>query len=379
MCISAALLLWLATCDSQQTFREVTALLGSHEYVTAGKMLDSLKRCTTLSPMERFEMGWLYGRSRNFSVALEVFNSVPANVPDLATHAYAVALSKFELHEYQRSVDVLKDLARQGDLTPESANLLAVSYSKLGLLKEAYPILVREIQAQPKDLSAYLNLVTVCAEGGDIAQAAEISTKASEVFPQSAEVFVVRGAANLLLGRVEESRSDFTKAADLSPKLAEPRFFIALTDYKLGDFAKALGLLQSAAASGIKDPDLYYLMAECLLKQDRTHISEAMDSLNRAIELNANSVSARTLRGKLFLEQGKISQALTDLQMANRLDASSRSAAYNLARAYQAQGKTAEAKLLFEQIKNDSGNTATEFGDKRLNEALTRPSGDRSQ
>jgi tetratricopeptide (TPR) repeat protein len=363
-----------ADCGAKEIFIQVSGLLQSRQYQQAAKALDSLKHCSALSPIDRFESGWLYGRARHFNAALEAFNAVPENVPDVVTHKYAVALSKFELADYRGASDVLKSLHSQLEFDTKCANLLAVSYSKLGLYQDAYVVLVQDLHNHPQDLPAYLNLVTVCAEGGNFAKAAEVASEASRLFPQSQEVFVVRGAANMLLGHLRQAREDFTRAADITPHAAEPRFFLALTQYKLGGYAAAVNVLQSAIEDGIADADLHYLMAECLLKLDPVDTHKAVGQLNRAIELNSNSVSARTLRGRLLLEAGRPKEAITDLELANRLDAASRSAAYNLARAYRAEGRTLEAQSLFKRLRSERGDALSELGDKRLNQALKQTS-----
>ncbi len=366
-----------AECGAQEAFKQVDTLLKSHKYPEAARALDKLRQCGGLAPIDRFQIGWLYGRARNFAAALTEFNTVPETVPDVATHRYAVALSKFELGDYRGAKDVLKSLPVQSEFDSKSANLLAVSYSKLGLLQDAYTVLTQDIHDHPQDLTPYLNLVTVCAEGGDFTNAARVASEASRLFPESAEVFVVLGAAETLLAHLDEARKDFITAANISPHLAEPRFFAALTQYKLGEYADAVSILRSAINNGIADSDLHYLLAECLLKLNPVDTPAVIGQLDRALELNSRSISARTLRGRLFLEAGQLKKAVADLQLANRLDATSHSAAYNLARAYRAEGRTAEADTLFKRLRSETTNTAAEFGDKRLNQALTQaPNGD---
>ena len=363
-----------AECHAGDVFEHVSHLLQSRQYEDAAKALDKLQQCSSLPAIDRFQTGWLYGRARHFPAALKEFDSVPKNVPDLVTHQYAVALSKFELTDYRGASEVLKSLQSQSAFDPKCANLLAVSYSKLGSYQDAYAVLVQDIHSHPQDLNAYLNLITVCAEIENFAKAAEVASEASRLFPQSSEVFVARGAADTLLGHLDQAREDFTSAAHVAPTAGEPRFFLALTQYKLGKYAAAVAILRSTLADGIVDADLYYLMAECLLKLDSTATQKAFEQLNRAIELDSNSVSARTLRGKLLLEAGQAKEAVVDLELASRLDPTSRSAAYNLARAYRAEGKTEEARSLFSRFRTETGDTLTELGDKRLNQALSQAS-----
>jgi tetratricopeptide (TPR) repeat protein len=234
-------------------FASVKQLLQTKNYDNAVASLGRLKECGNLSPLQLFEVGWLYGRARHFKEALSVFRSVPDGVPDHPSHQYAVALSEFELANYKGAVEVLKILETEGGLSPESANLLAVSYSKLALYEQAQSILMQEIQRHREDQSAYLNLVTLYVDQDRYAEAAKVASNAVQTFPESAEVRVVRGAANTLIGQLENAYEDFSNAIRLAPDWADPRFFLALTRYKQGKFADAVNSLELATRRGIVD------------------------------------------------------------------------------------------------------------------------------
>jgi predicted Zn-dependent protease len=118
------------------------------------------------------------------------------------------------------------------------------------------------------------------------------------------------------------------------------------------------------------DPDLHYLLAECLLKMDPAAPTRAVVELNRAIDLDNKSVAARTLRGKLLLEAGHVKEAFADLSLAHRTDPTSRSAAYNLARAEAKLGRTEDAKSLFKQFRTQHGDSLGELSEQKLHKAL---------
>jgi tetratricopeptide (TPR) repeat protein len=362
-------------CDANPVFQQVSQLIANKLYDQAVEVLDGFRGCAGRTPLESFQLGWLYGRARRFSEALKIFETLPADVPDSLTHDYAIALSRFELGQYQQAIDVLKQEQTSGKADEKSANLLAVSYSKLGLYKDAYDVLSNQYRRDPNDLTTYLNLVTVCAEAGNFAKAAEVASEARQHFPDSPDVLIVLGAANTMLAHLDQAFDDFSTAVKLSPNRADARFFLALVDYKQGKFSDAVNILQSAAKDGIADSDLRYLTAECLLKMDPANRPQALNELDRAIEMNANSVSARILRGKLLLEAGHSKEAVADLELASRRDPDSRAALYNLARAYQAVGRTSEAQTFFKQFRSQSINALNEFSDTRLNEALTGKDG----
>jgi tetratricopeptide (TPR) repeat protein len=357
-------------CDANQVLQRANGLLADKAFEQAGSLLDQLRSCPDRSPLETFQLGWLYGRARRFDTALKLFGEVPPDVPDRLTHSYAIALSKFELADYRGAVETIKPQQTAGAADTKSINLLAVSYSKLGLYREAYQALADQVQKEPTDLSLVLNLVAVCAEGGDLAKAADVAAHATQKFPTSPDAFIVNGAANLLLGHLDEAHLDFVAAVRLAPERSDARFFVALTDYKQGKFEEAITVLRKAVKDGLSDSELHYLLAECLLRSDPGNTAEALQELGRAIELNGRSVSARTLRGKLLLAGGHPQDAVSDLEAAIHDDPDSRTALYNLAMAYRAVGKTNEAQSLFRQLRSQPTDTLNEFSDKRLNEAL---------
>jgi tetratricopeptide (TPR) repeat protein len=366
-----------AGCEGAAGITLAERLLQDKRYDEAARALDTARNCGRFSAAETFQLGWLYGRARRFADALKVFETVPDDVPDRVSHQYAVALSNFELANYGNAVKVLSALDASGSLNPESANLLSVSYSKLGLYKQAESTLAKEIQSHANDLTARLNLVTLYADQDRFQEAATIASNAAEAFPNDSRVFVVRGAADTLIGQLDRAYDYFSTAAKLDPVSSDPQFFLALTRYKQGRFADAIQSLEAANKSGIVDSDLHYLLAECLLKVDASGMQAAMTELNLAIELNANSVSARAVRGKLLLEASRAKEAAADLKIAYQRDPGSRSAAYNLARAYRAMGRAEEAQRLFGQLRSQKSDSLGELSQRRLNEVLTQKGADR--
>ena len=360
------------TCVSPETVAQGKVLLGQKRYDEAAAKLDELRNSPELTPLQSFEIGWLYGRARHFDSALRMFNRVPEDVPNRLTHGYAVALREFELSDYRAAVMGLETLRSQRLSDSNSSNLLAVSYSKLGLFKKAYAVLSEQIETNANDLTTYLNLITVCAEGGDYSKAAELASQAEAHFPNSPELLIDRGAAYTLSGRTESAIQDFAAVVRLAPDRPDARFFLALADYNRAKFSEAIAVLKQAEQDGVQDADLHYLMAECLLKAETAQSSEAMSELDRAVKLNPNSVAARTLRGRLLLERGQPKQAIADLEIANRFDPASRSTLYNLARAYRFSGQSERAEALFRQLRSEKPDTLKELGDRRLNDTLAQ-------
>ena len=69
------------TCDAQSVFRMAKAELKRQQYDQAERELDRLLGCQALPAIDTFNLGWLYGRARNFRKALSEFNSVSKTYP----------------------------------------------------------------------------------------------------------------------------------------------------------------------------------------------------------------------------------------------------------------------------------------------------------
>jgi len=358
-----------STCDVQSVFRLTDAELKRQQYDQAERELDRLLGCKALSSLDTFNLGWLYGRAHNFQKALSEFNSVSRDVPNAATHQYAIALAQFELMDYKAAVDTLTNTQGR-DLNQESANLLAVSYSKLGLYQESYAVLTDEIHRHPDDQLAYLNLVTLLCDQGRLTEAADVADKAVSAFPRNADVLVVRGAAHTLVGETAAAQADYRAAINASPLNGPSRFFLAVSEYKEGRYADARDEILRAIQAGVKDPDLHYLLAEVTLRIDPRNIENALAELNRAIAMNPREVHALSLRGKLLLQRHDLKGAVSDLELAHSIDPASASAAYNLARAYFALGRAEEANSLSKRLASSGTDAVNELNDQKLKGAL---------
>ena len=358
------------TCGAQGVFKMADAELKQKRYDQAEQELDRLRSCGSLSSIDRFNLGWRYGRAHNFKKALTEFNSVSQNVPDQKTHQYATALAQFELEDYRAAIETLTTNSGSQYLSQESVNLLAVSYSKMGLYRESYTVLTDELHRHPDDRMAYLNLVTLLCDEGEVSKAVDVADRAVSIFPPDAEILVVRGAAYTLVGETAKARADFKAAIKTSPLYGPPRFFLAVSEYRDGNYGVACAEISQALTAGVKDSDLYYLLAEAMLRLDPSNSQKAISELNRSVAMNPRQVQALSLRGKLRLQQHDLKDAVSDLELAHKIDLASSSATYNLARAYFALGKTEEANALSKQLTATGADAVSELTDQKLKSAL---------
>jgi tetratricopeptide (TPR) repeat protein len=356
------------SCLPDKTFAKVGSLLEKKDAQGAQTLLRGLESCPHLSPVQRFNVGWLYGKAHDSSDALRIFKSVQADVPDRLTHGYAIALAGFELGQYQASVETLTALRSKGIFDAKCADLLGVSYSKLDKYQDAYNVMAENIRQNPSNPYGYFNLIALFVDTAEMDKAAQVADKAVTALPQNPDALSMRGSIELFQNQADDAYRDFAAAAQLSPHAPDPPFFMALVDYRQSKFDEAVKVLRNAIASGIADSDLHYMLAECLLRLDASNSTAALAELNQAIQLNPNSVPARALRGSTLLEAGRPQDAIVDLKLARELNPNpqrdTRNTTYLLGRAYAALGKREEAKVLFAQVGHQFSSNKTDTLDQ---------------
>src|ERR1700749_1207562 len=161
--------------------------------------------------------------------------------------------------------------------------------------------MVENIRQNPSNPYAYFNLIALFVDTSEMDKAAQVADKAVAALPQNADALSMRGSIELYRNQTEEAYRDFSAAAELAPHSPDPRFFMALVDYRQSKFDQAAKVVRDAIASGIADSDLHYMLAECLPRMDPTNARAALPELDQAIQLNPNSVPARVLRGETLL------------------------------------------------------------------------------
>jgi tetratricopeptide (TPR) repeat protein len=365
-------------CLPDKTFTRIGVLLEQQDYQTAKALLHELEFCSHLSPIQRFNVGWLYGKAHDSAGALRIFESVQPEVPDRLTHAYAIALAEFDLAQYQASVDTLIALRSKGIFDAKCADLLGVSYSKLDKFQDAYDVMVENIRQNPSNPYAYFNLIALFVDTSEMDKAAQVANKAVAALPQNADALSMRGSIELFRNQTGDAYRDFSAAAQLSPQAPDPPFFMALVNYRRSKFDEAVRVLRDAIASGVADSDLHYMLAECLLRIGSRNLAAVLAELNLAIQLNPNSVPARSLRGATLLEVGRPQDAVADLKLACELDPNpqrdTRNTTYLLGRAYAALGRRDEANALFAQVghqySSDRTDTLNQLSEQKMRAAL---------
>ena len=260
--------------------------------------------------------------------------------PDIADFIQASIYSdrgvaKWRLKELKEAID---DFNKSIQLAPDNAtvyNNRGNALMDLGHPDEALKDFDRAITLSPNYGAARNNRGNARMQLAQYDPAFQDFRKAVELMPQDAVPYNGRGRAHAELKRYHAAVRDFTRAITLNPRYAAAYHnrsdaYLAIGDFKetADDATQALTLEPDQP-----HPDLLLLRARAYSGDKK--FNQAIDDLNKAIELEPNLADAYIERGIIFTQNRRFDDAIADFNKALEIDA-------NNVRAYAMR---AEAKL----------------------------------
>src|SRR5215831_13661092 len=179
----------------------------------------------------------------------------------------------------------------------------------------------RAIALSPNYGAAENNRGNAHAALGQYDQAFQDYRKAVELMPQSAVPFNGRGEAHEALKRYHAAVRDLTRAVTLNPKYAAAYHnradaYLAIEMYKeaADDATQAINF----QPPDTPDPDLLLLRARAYSGDKK--FNQAVDDLNKVIELKPGVADAYVERGMAFTQVRRFDDAIGDLTRAVEID-----------------------------------------------------------
>lgn len=197
------------------------------------------------------------------------------------------------------------------------------------------------------DCYSYLHMYEHSSAGNRSA-ADQVSAKAIELCPSSAEAHASRGVALSLSGKFSEAEACFEKAIALDPQLFEAYFLYARVEFAAGNVEKAAGLFRDAHRVRPEDYQSLFLAAQCLESmglqpRSRELIREGIIIVEQQIKLNPGDTRALYLGANGLATLGVKDKALLWLQRALTLEPDDPMVLYNAGCVYALLGMQDEA------------------------------------
>jgi tetratricopeptide (TPR) repeat protein len=201
-----------------------------------------------------------------------------------------------------------------------------------GMMRDRLKQADREIQANPRDLKAYLKRSAAKSFLKDTEGALADVNYVLQQDPQSQQAYSTRSMIYRRLGDAVKADADQKQADKLvwTPRFAKAHAAIkqnpqdatayydrGIAKYNLGDFKGAFQDYDRALA--LKPNDTQFLLSRSWLYQFRKNYPAALNDVNRVIQLQPNNPIAYESRAEIYRHMNQPEKAIVDEQKAQEL------------------------------------------------------------
>ncbi len=177
----------------------------------------------------------------------------------------------------------------------------------------AREVLEKAVRQQPKNADALYSLAFVYSSLKQPEAALRLLAEAAKIAPQRADVQRLIAVTTGELQANEDSAAAWDRYAALEPKDDTARRERGFARIHMRQFDAGLADLEWYIARHPDDPVGYY---ELGLAQSMNDPTKGLSNLDKALQLKADFVEARSARGALYYLQGKPEAAIPDLEAA---------------------------------------------------------------
>lgn len=159
-----------------------------------------------------------------------------------------------------------------------------------------------------------------------------------------------RGIVNLMRGNLSESEKDLKECLRINPDFAEANNYLGVVYQEMG----FLDMAENQFSKALRDKNYksrelpYYNLAR--LYYVKRGFKEALDYVQKSIEINKDMELAHNLAGLIYVELGKFDDAIKSYREAIKLSRDNIHLNFNLAVAYFKSNQHNDAREIFNEI-----------------------------
>jgi tetratricopeptide (TPR) repeat protein len=214
-------------------------------------------------------------------------------IPFLIKHSIAIAATTLtfaaasfaESDVQQVNSDDVRQLIKQGE-----------KLIRRGQLVEAEKILLRAVDADPKNSTLKLKLAFVFVKQRRLLEAYELSFPVAKAEPKNSYAFAVLGATLLGAGKFSEARAVFFNSIRLNKKEALAWAGYGMLDFYENRIFDSLDNLREAVYYAPDEPDYLFAFAQVSARAEK--YKEAAEAYNRFLFISKNTDDERRARIK---------------------------------------------------------------------------------
>ncbi len=256
--------------------------------------------------------------------------------------------------QFKQAIAELRPLQDLGSHTATVDNLLAQAYLGDAQPQQAFRVFLQAAAATPKDEKLYAYMADACTDHQNYSLGLQIVDRGLQQLPDSARLHYERAVFLGRLGRFDEGKPEFDRAAQLAPGSYIGYLAEVQKDLYEDDLARADKVLHQAIAAGHRDYRMLSLLGTVLLHEGaapgQPQFAEAQAALEESARDNPGYSATQIALGKIYLMEGHPQDAVDHLEIGRRLEPENPAVYANLASAYEVLGERAKARAMRAQI-----------------------------
>lgn len=252
--------------------------------------------------------GLLYLAQTDIPKAEAVFEGLTKKYPDFAAGKVNLARVLAMRGDQKRAETLLAEVLAKAP-TSEPALTMSVFYKlQDGRLGEAANLLVKALAAAPGSAKTVGNLGELYIRDGKPQKALDLALAQKPPVSVSAEVYSLKAAAFLALGRKKEARETYTELLKQDVNIVGARRQLVAIQVEAGDFEAARSTLTGGIAANPKNYQLYQDLTMIDLKA--TGLESALSTADRLMGQSREFQDLRALRGDLYIAASRPADAI---------------------------------------------------------------------
>jgi len=291
---------------------------------------------------------------KRFDEASATFQRALALQPGDPRERQLLASIQLMNHKAQDAIATLQPLLEVANPDAGSLELASRAYEEAGDTPHAVSTLRQALLLDPRRISLYLDFATICFSHESFQVGIDVITEGLSLQPKADDLYVARGVLYVQLAQYEKAEADFEKAYQLNPNQAMSVAAQGLTAVQANDPEHALASVQEKLAKKPNDPMLLYLQADMLsqkgVEPGTPEFALALRSAKKAVALQPNLSTARTVLAKLYMQTERYPEAIEQCRKALEIDPKDQTAVYRLIQAFRKTDQKKEIPELLQRL-----------------------------
>jgi putative PEP-CTERM system TPR-repeat lipoprotein len=324
------------------------ASLASGDMEKAADSLEKVKAMQGETEITGNLQGLLYLAQTDLPAAQTTFEGLIKKYPDFAPAKVNLARIVAMRGDQPKAEALLAEVLAK-DPTSEPALTMAIFYKlQNGRLDDATTIMEKAHAAAPASPGTTANLGELYIRNGKAQKALDMALAEKPPMSSAVEIYSLKAAAYLALGRKKEARDVYTELLKQDANIAGARRQLVALLIEAGEFEAARAVLTAGIAASPRNYQFYQDLAMIDLKS--TGVEAALATADRLMGQDREFPELRALKGDLYLAANRPNDAVDSYQKEFMANPSSM-LARRLAGAEMRSGRVdAASKLLAEWV-----------------------------